>query len=155
MITPGQILLSPLYVLLFLLVATFGVFKEMDKMLNYSMKKKIKWWIFKNLYFDNRREEYLHGPVLENPNCGTYLPIFILILTTFFVFLVSLIWSLVLIFIEHTKTNVQIMTIFSLGSLVVISIVAGILDVVYQKKFVKHQSEYIIKIAAILQERDK
>ncbi|MBQ7915071.1 MAG: hypothetical protein IJ322_06160 [Clostridia bacterium] len=155
MITPGQILLSPLYVLLFLLVATFGVFKEMDKMLNYSMKKKIKWWIFKNLYFDNRREEYLHGPVLENPNCGTYLPIFILILTTFFVFLVSLIWSLVLIFIEHTKTNVQIMTIFSLGSLVVISIVAGILDVVYQKKFVKHQSEYISKIAAILQERDK
>ena len=155
MITKGEILLIPLVLTLFLCRAVMGLFKEMDKNLNYSMKKKIKWWIFKNLYFDNRREEYLHGPVLENPNCGTYLPIFILILTTFFVFLVSLIWSLVLIFIEHTKTNVQIMTIFSLGSLVVISIVAGILDVVYQKKFVKHQSEYISKIAAILQERDK
>ena len=153
MITPGQILLSPLSVLLFLLVATFGVFKEMDKMLNYSMKKKIKWWIFKNLYFDNRREEYLHGPVLENPNCGTYLPIFILILTTFFVFLVSLIWSLVLIFIEHTKTNVQIMTIFSLGSLVAISIVAGILYYVYRSKYQKQMVKNIEKITQVLNER--
>ena len=153
MITPGQILLSPLSVLLFLLVATFGVFKEMDKMLNYSMKKKIKWWIFKNLYFDNRREEYLHGPVLENPNCGIYLPIFILILTTFFVFLVSLIWSLVLIFIEHTKTNVQIMTIFSLGSLGAISIVAGILYYVYESKYQKQMMKNIEKITQVLNER--
>ncbi|MBQ7913950.1 MAG: hypothetical protein IJ322_00375 [Clostridia bacterium] len=155
MITKGEILLIPLVLTLFLCRAVMGLFKEMDKNLNYSMKKKIKWWIFKNLYFDNRRGEYLHGPVLENPNCGVYFPVFILILVQSLLQLTSIIWSLILIFTEYTNLEVKIMTIVTCGSTFIVLVVAGILDGVYQKKFVKHQSEYISKIAAILQERDK
>ena len=40
MITKGEILLIPLVLTLFLCRAVMGLFKEMDKNLNYSMKKK-------------------------------------------------------------------------------------------------------------------
>ena len=142
--------------LVFILIGSInGLFQQMDKNLNYSMKKKIKWGPFKNLYASNRQEESLHGPVLEDPNNGVYSPVAILIAILFFETLLSLVWALILIGTECTIVDYKILLFVSLGLAVCTLIVAMTLFYIHVNKYVKHQDEYIHKIANILRERNK
>lgn len=119
------------------------------------MKKKIKWGPFKNLYASNRQEESLHGPVLEDPNNGVYSPVAILIAILFFATLSSLVWAIILIGTEYTTLDYKIMLFTSLGVAVCTLIVATVFYYIHVNKYVKHQDEYIHKIANILRERNK
>ena len=153
--TTRDILMVPLSLLILFIVSTGGLFKSMDKLLNYSMKKKIKWGPFKHLYHDNRRDEYLHGPVLDDPNVGVYSPIFGLIVSLFSAFLISSIWSFVLILNKFTDSDVVAMTVTCYSLAFTTLLVALVLYYVFKGKYFKHRQENIRKIAAILQERDK
>ena len=155
MITPREILLVPILLIFLLIGSINGLFRQMDKNLNYSMKKKIKWGPFKNLYASNRQEESLHGPVLEDPNNGVYSPVAILIAILFFATLSSLVWAIILIGTEYTTLDYKIMLFTSLGVAVCTLIVATVFYYIHVNKYVKHQNEYIHKIANILRERNK
>lgn len=155
MITPREILLVPILLIFLLIGSINGLFRQMDKNLNYSMKKKIKWGPFKNLYASNRQEESLHGPVLEDPNNGVYSPVAILIAILFFATLSSLVWAIILIGTEYTTLDYKIMLFTSLGVAVCTLIVATVFYYIHVNKYVKHQDEYIHKIANILRERNK
>ena len=155
MVTPQQILLIPVAVIFIFIGTINGVFRQMDRGLNYSMKRKIKWGPFKNLYAENRKDESLHGPVLESPNCGVYAPVTYLIITYFSITLLALIWSLILVFTECTVIDYQILLFTILGLTVIFAITTLILYSVYENKYLKHQAENIHKIANILRERDK
>lgn len=155
MVAPQKILLIPVF-LVFVFIGTInGIFRQMDRNLNYSMKKKIKWGLFKNLYAENRREESLHGPVLECPNHGVYSPIAGLIIAYACITLVALIWSLILIFTECTVFDYQVLLFTVLGVTVITAIITLVLYYVHVNKYLKHQDDNIRKIADILRERDK
>lgn len=151
----AQLILIPLSLILFLFLEINGVFHDMDKALNYSMKKRAKWWPFKYLYSDNRREEYLHGPVLEEPNCGTYLPVATLIILQFVIVCISLVWAICLLFLEYTKHELKILFWSTAIPFFVTLIVGAILSTVYEKKYAENESEYKRKIANILEKRNK
>ncbi len=153
--TNGAILSLPIIIILLLIRGVGGVYKQIDKMLNYSMKRKVKWGPFKNLYSDNRQEEALRGPVLDKPNCGTYFPAFMLILLHSIIALVSIIWSLILIFAGYTNLDVKIMSWTIIGMLIVFVIVGVILYYVYSDKYLKHQLENARKISQLLEEKNK
>ena len=155
MITPREILLVPILLVFLLIGSINGLFRQMDKNLNYSMQKKIKWGPFKNLYASNRQEESLHGPVLEDPNNGVYSPVAILIAILFFATLSSLVWAIILIGTECTTLDYKIMLFTSLGIAVCTLLVATVFYYIHVNKYVKHQDEYIHKIANILRERNK
>ena len=145
MITKAMVVLVPFSLFLLLFTAIGGLFQQIDSMLNYSMKRKIAIWPFKYLYIENRKEEVLGGPVLNNQKYGVYFPVFMLILIMFLTLLLSLTWALVLIFTECTKRQYLILLIASWAPAVLDLIVGGILYGVYQNKYEAHQLENINK----------
>jgi hypothetical protein len=134
-----------------------GVYKDIDWMLNYSMKRKVKWGPFKNLYKTNRIEETIYGPATDKPNCGTYFPAFMLILLHSIIVLVAIIWSLILIFTGYmTGTQLEIMIAVTFGAFFIITcFVAATMHEVYKRKYFKHRSENARKLSQLLEEKNK
>ncbi len=138
-----------------LFLAIFRAYKDIDLMLNYSMKRKVKWGPFKYLYMNNRLEETLGGPVLDDPNCGIYFPVFMLILAHSAAVLTSIIWSIILIVRGYTVSDVKIMFNVTLGMTLIVIFASGILSHVYKNKYVNNKAKYIRKIKRQLEEKNK
>lgn len=123
----------PICFTMFFLTEINGIFGDLDKALNHSKKRKIKWGPFKFLYYENRGEEF-YNPELEKAYCGTYLPVAILIIIQFVIVCISWVVAISLLFIEFTKYHLKILfwsaAIPSLATL----IISAILTTVYESK---------------------
>ncbi len=140
------------------LVGIFSCFmynlKEIDSNLNYSMKKKV---ITKKipLYFPNdRKNESLYGPTLEEPNEGTYLPAFVLSILTYIIGLAYVTTSIVSIIClsESNAFKVAAYGLLIIGAWEIILIVIG---KVYEHKYFKNRDANIQKISQILKDNKK
>lgn len=124
----------PICFTMFFLTEINGIFGDLDKALNHSKKRKIKWGPFKFLYYENRREECLYNPELEKAYCGTYLPVAILIIIQYVIVCISWVVSISLLFIELTKYHLQILFWSAAIPSLAILIISAILTTVYESK---------------------
>lgn len=133
-----------------LAICTFVMMiRPIDVYLNYSMKRKINTKKIPLYFPSDRVNESLHGPSLENPNVGTYLPAFVCAVVTYSISTSLLILLVIIQFtiqdIEITKCVVEICFIIMLGN----AIVDCVLREHYKKKYFLNQEQYKNKIMLI------
>lgn len=117
--------------------------KELDEVLNYSMKRKVYAKKLQFLFPSDRANESTYGPSLEQPNCGTYLPAFVMCVISYVICVISLICVLAVHFIiKNDMVDMYIMiAAILLPSENVLCI--RILHEHYLHKYAKHQPEHI------------
>lgn len=123
--------------------------RDIDSFLNYSMKKKIitdKW----PLYFPNdRKNESLHGPTIEEPNKGTYLPAFVLSILTYILGLAYFVVTILgVVFLPEIQAFN--MSLYGLVVVVVWGMILLIIAKIYDNKYYKNRAANIEKISQIL-----
>lgn len=137
-----------------LLVIELEWCKDLDITLNYSMKKKVHAKKLQFLFLSNRANELTFGPSLEQPNCGTYLPAFVMSVISCFICIISIICVLTVHFViknDMIDMYIMIATIL-LPSANVLCV--RILHEQYLHKYAKHQPEHIELINAEIEKRN-
>lgn len=136
-------------IIIFALGTFVMMIRPMDIYLNYSMKKKIKTKKIP-LYFPNdRTNESLYGPSLENPNEGTYLPAFICSIVTYALAIILLTLLISFYIALKDKFITDVITTISFCVMLSNAIVCLILRERYKKIYFLHKDEWINKIVAI------
>ena len=107
----------------------------MDRMLNYSMKKKVKTKKIPLWFPSDRKNESAFGPSLEQPNEGTYLPAFISCIILYMTCLLSVVSMIVVHFI--VKNN-------SVDLYLMIGVIALILlEVLFIRIMIEHYEQTV------------
>lgn len=140
-----------------IVVLALGTFvmmiRPMDSYLNYSMRKKVKTNKIP-LYFPNdRTNESLYGPSLEDPNVGAYLPAFVCSIVTY---VLALILLVVLVVVRVALKNDKITDLLAVCSFVAMMMNATVCLILrerYKKKYFLHKDELIAKITAIKEQQ--
>ncbi len=130
------------------------VITPMDSLLNYSMKKKVITDKIPLYFPNNRTQESLYGPSLEEPNKGTYLPAFICSIVTYLLTLGIIVALLVLYFGVKDEQSTNTMAIIGFVIMVVNQAVGAILNGHYKKKYAQHKDELINQIMKIKENKD-
>lgn len=136
--------------------AILGVFiKQMDRALNFSMKKKIK-VKYIPLYFPNdRKNESKLGETLENPNEGVYCPTFICSLITYFIVLLAIIYF-VLVFTINMPESICVGLLYGFIVLMLVyGIIVNALLRHYKLKYQDNQEYWKSEVRKKLMEQEQ
>lgn len=133
---------------------TFTWTAEMDRALNYSMKKKIRTKKIPLWFPSDRRNESAFGPSLEEPNEGTYLPAFICCIITYAILFVSVISQIIVhCVVKVDKVDAYMMLGTSAVNVVNTCVVRTIVEH-YARKYFWNKPYYMNKISAIQKGKD-
>lgn len=126
----------------------------MDRMLNYSMKKKVKTKKTPLWFPSDRKNESAFGPSLEQPNEGTYLPAFISCIILYMTCLLSVVSMIVVHFIVKNN-SVDLYLMIGVMALVLLEVLfIRIMIEHYERKYFNNQPYYMNKINDIIDNKD-
>ena len=133
---------------------TFTWTAEMDRALNYSMKKKIRTKKIPLWFPSDRRNESAFGPSLEEPNEGTYLPAFICCIITYAILFVSVISQIIVhCVVKVYKVDVYMMLGTFAANIINTCVVRTIVEH-YARKYAWNRPYYMNKISEIQNDKD-
>lgn len=133
---------------------TFTWTAEMDRALNYSMKKKIRTKKIPLWFPSDRRNESAFGPSLEEPNEGTYLPAFICCIITYVILFVSVICQIIVhCVVKVYKVDVYMMLGTFAANIINTCVVRTIVEH-YARKYAWNRPYYMNKISEIQNDKD-
>lgn len=137
------------FVLLWTIIS-FHWIEIMDKILNYSMKKKVKTKKIPLWFPSDRKNESASGPSLEQPNEGTYLPAFIFSIIAYSICVVSIVTLITVHFVvRDDSVDLYLMIGVVVASILEIITVRLLIEH-YERKYFNNQPYYIDKIRAII-----
>lgn len=126
----------------------------MDRMLNYSMKKKVKTKKIPLWFPSDRKNESAFGPSLEQPNEGTYLPAFICCIILYMTCLLSVVSMIVVHFIvKNNSVDLYLM----IGVIALVSLELLFIRIMiehYERKYFDNQVYYMNKINSIINQKE-
>lgn len=126
----------------------------MDRMLNYSMKKKVKTKKIPLWFPSDRKNESAFGPSLEQPNEGTYLPAFISCIMLYMSCLLSVVSMIVVHFIVKNN-SVDLYLMIGVIALILLEVLfIRIMIEHYEQKYFNNQPYYMNKINDIIDNKD-
>ena len=134
---------------------TFTWTAEMDRALNYSMKKKIRTKKIPLWFPSDRKNESAFGPSLEEPNEGTYLPAFVSCIITYAILFASVIAQIVVhCVVKVDKVDAYMILGTSAANILNTCVVRSIVEH-YVRKYSWNKPYYMNKISAIQKDKDK
>lgn len=126
----------------------------MDRMLNYSMKKKVKTKKIPLWFPSDRKNESAFGPSLEQPNEGTYLPAFISCIILYMTCLLSVVSMIVVHFIVKNN-SVDLYLMIGVIALILLEVLfIRIMIEHYEQKYFNNQLYYMNKINSIINQKE-
>ncbi len=133
---------------------TFTWTAEMDRALNYSMKKKIRAKKIPLWFPSDRKNESAFGPSLEEPNEGTYLPAFIWCIITYVILFVSVISQITVhCVVKVYKVDVYMMLGTFAANIINTCVVRTIVEH-YARKYAWNKPYYMNKISEVQKGKD-
>lgn len=126
----------------------------MDRMLNYSMKKKVKTKKIPLWFPSDRKNESAFGPSLEQPNEGTYLPAFISCIILYMTCLLSVVSMIVVHFIVKNN-SVDLYLMIGVIALILLEVLfIRIMIEHYERKYFDNQAYYMNKINSVINQKE-